>query len=65
MFWQTQQEKDALYQFRQWRRQVEELKADLSDFTNIFWSSNDRNTKQWATMMIKSIKHELHQLEES
>ena len=62
MFWQTQQEIDALYEFRQSRRRIEELNADLKDFTDIFWSSNDHKTKRWARMMIKSIEHELHQI---
>ena len=62
MFWQSQQEIDALAQFRADRDRRLELQADLADFAEIFWSSNDHQTKAWAQLQIKSIKHELHEL---
>ena len=62
MFWHSQQEIDALARFRADRRRRLELQADLADFADIFWSSNDHQTKAWAQLQIKSIKHELHEL---
>ena len=62
MFWQSQEEIEALAQFRADRRKRLELQADLADFAEIFWTSNDHNTKAWAQLQMKSIKHELHQL---
>ncbi len=62
MFWQSQDEIDALHRFRMDRRKRLELQTDLTDFHDIFWSSNDHNTKAWARRMIKSLEHELHQL---
>ena len=62
MFWQSQEEIEALAQFRADRRKRLELQADLTDFAEIFWSSNDQQTKAWAQHQMKSIKHELHQL---
>ena len=63
MHWQTEQEKQALADFRAWRRQVAELKQDLADFREIFWLPAFPEQKTWAQHMIKSIEHELHQLE--
>ncbi|MBT5286047.1 MAG: hypothetical protein HOL29_08795 [Euryarchaeota archaeon] len=63
MFWQTTQETQALAAFRADRRHREELLADLSDFREIFWHHELPETKAWALQMIKSIEHELHQLE--
>ena len=62
MFWQTQAEKDAVAQFRAWRRRIEELHQELMDFTDIFFDSKDPQQKAWAKLMIKSVKHELDQL---
>ena len=62
MFWQSQEEIKALAQFRADRRRREELQRDLTDFADIFWSSNDSQTKAWAQLQMKSIKHELDQL---
>ena len=62
MFWQSQDELDALAKFRADRDRRLELQADLADFHDIFWSSNDQQTKAWAQLQIKSIKHELHSL---
>jgi hypothetical protein len=63
MFWQTTQEKQALADFRADRKHREELLMDLSDFREIFWHHELPETKAWALQMIKSIEHELHQLE--
>ena len=62
MFWQTQNELDALAQFRADRRRNEELHQELMDFTDIFFDSKDPQQKAWAKLMIKSVKHELDQL---
>ena len=63
MFWQTTQETQALADFRADRRSRGDLLADLSDFREIFWHHELPETKAWALQMIKSIEHELHQLE--
>tara|TARA_B100001063_G_scaffold226510_1_gene236174 strand:- start:270 stop:464 length:195 start_codon:yes stop_codon:yes gene_type:complete len=63
MFWQTTQEKEALAAFRADRRHREELQSDLRDFREIFWHHELPETKTWALHMIKSIEHELHQLD--
>ena len=62
MFWHTEQEQEALAAFRADRRHREELQADLADFREIFWHHQLPETKAWALQMIKSIEHELHQL---
>ena len=62
MFWQTQDELDALAQFRADRRRNEELHQELMDFTDIFFASKDPRQKAWAKQMINSVKHELDQL---
>ena len=62
MFWQSQDELDALAQFRTDRRRNEELHQELMDFTDIFFDSKDPRQKAWAKQMIKSVKHELDQL---
>lgn len=62
MFWQSQDELDALAQFRADRRRNEELHQELMDFTDIFFDSKDPRQKAWAKQMIKSVKHELDQL---
>ena len=62
MFWQSQDEIEWLARFRADRHKRLELQADLADFAEIFWSSNDHRTKAWAQQQMKSIKHELHLL---
>ena len=62
MFWQSQNELDALAQFRADRRRNEELHQELMDFTDIFFDSKDPRQKAWAKQMINSVKHELDQL---
>lgn len=61
--WQTEQDKQALADFRAHNRKVAELKKGLWDFQQIFWSPSFPEQKAWALQMIKSIEHELHQLE--
>jgi len=62
MFYQTTDELQALKDFRDERKLRAALAVELYDFTDIFWSSNDHQTKAWAQLQIKSIKHELDQL---
>ena len=62
MFWQSQNELDALAQFRADRRRNEELHQELMDFTDIFFDTKDPRQKAWAKQMINSVKHELDQL---
>jgi len=63
MFWQTEQEKQALADFRAHNRKVAELKQELADFREIFWHPAFPQQKAWALQMIKSIEHELDQLQ--
>ena len=62
MHWQTEQDKQALADFRAHNRRVSELKQDLWEFKMIQENSDPR-IRTWALQMIKSIEHELHQLE--
>ena len=62
MFYQTTDELQALKDFRDERDLRAALAVELYDFTDIYWSSNDHRTKEWAQLQIKSIKHELDQL---
>ena len=63
MFWHTEQEEQALADWRAHNRHVNELRADLADLREIFWHASDRQRKAWALQMIKSIEHELDQLQ--
>jgi len=60
--WQTEQDKQALADFRAHNRKVSELKQELWEFKQIQHGHGDAITS-WALQMIKSIEHELHQLE--
>ena len=62
MHWQTEQDKQALADFRAHNRKVSELKQELWEFKQIQHGHGDAITS-WALQMIKSIEHELHQLE--
>lgn len=62
MFWQTEQEKQALADFRAHNREVAELEQDLWDFRMIQQNSTPE-AGSWALQMIKSIEHELDQLQ--
>ena len=63
MFWQSQDELDALAAFRADRRLREELTQELADFRAIFWNPASPEQRSWAGHMIRSIEHELHQLD--
>jgi len=60
--WQTDEEKQALADWRAHNRKVSELKQELWDF-NIIKEHSDPNARSWVLQMIKSIEHELHQLQ--
>ncbi len=63
MFWQTTEEKEALATFRADRKLREELTQDLADFLVIYWHPTHPEQKVWAGHMIKSIEHELSELD--
>ena len=63
MFWQTEQEEQALADFRATNRRIRVLQRELADFREIFWSPVFPEQKSWALQMIKSIEHELDQLQ--
>ena len=60
--WQTEQDKQALADFRAHNRKVSKLKQDLWEF-NMIKENSDPRIRSWALQMIKSIENELHQLE--
>jgi hypothetical protein len=62
MHWQTDEDKQALADFRAHNRKASELKQELWEFKQIQHGHGDAVTS-WALQMIKSIEHELHQLE--
>lgn len=62
MHWQTEQDKQALADFRAHNRHINELRSDLADLKYIFWHTSQSERKAWALQMIKSIEHELDQL---
>ncbi len=64
MHWQTEQELELLAEFRGTRRHREELRADLIDFTTIFWETTSKEQRTWAQHMIKSIEEELYRLDD-
>ena len=63
MHWQTEEELELLAEFRGTRRHREELRADLVDFTRIFWDASSKEQRTWAQHMIRSIEEELYRLE--
>lgn len=63
MFWQTEQEKQALANFRATNRKIRVLRRELADFRSIFWQPASPEQKTWALQMIKSIENELDQLQ--
>ena len=63
MFWQTEQEKQALADFRATNRKIRVLERELADFRDIFWQPAFPEQKAWALQMIKSIENELDQLQ--
>lgn len=63
MHWQTEQEKQALANFRATNRRIAVLQRELADFREIFWSPSFPEQRAWALQMTKSIEHELDQLQ--
>lgn len=62
LHWIPEEDKIALANIRRNRQHIEELKVELADFRDIFWSPAFPEQKTWAGQMIKSIEHELDQL---
>ena len=61
MFWQTDEEIQALADFRATNRRIRVLKRELWEFELIQQNSTPE-AGSWALQMIKSIEHELDQL---
>ena len=61
MFWQSEEEKQALSDFRAHNRKIKVLEQELFDFKQIQQSPTPE-VGSWALQMIKSIEHELDQL---
>lgn len=62
MHWQTEQEKQALADFRATNRKIMALECELWELKLVQSSSTFPEQKAWALQMIKSIEHELHEL---
>ena len=45
------------------KRMLADLRSDLVDLREIFWAPADREQKAWALQMIKSIEHDIDQLQ--
>ena len=63
LHWMPEEDKQALASIRRERRYIDELKTDLADFREIFWAPIDGGQRSWADQMIKSIEHELNEIE--
>jgi len=57
------QTKAAVLNHKREQRYIAELKTDLADFREIFWAPIDGGQRSWAEQMIKSIEHELAEIE--
>ena len=57
------QTKAAVLNHKRENRYIAELKQDLADFREIFWAPIDGGQRSWAEQMIKSIEHELEEIE--
>jgi hypothetical protein len=62
MHWQTEQEKQALADFRAHNRRIRVLERELWELKLVQQSSTPE-AGSWALQMIKSIEHELDQLQ--
>ena len=63
MFWHNEQEEKALADWRAQMRKERQLKKELLELQQV--AHNPRSQEQfiWALQMIKSIKHELEELQ--
>ena len=62
MHWQTEQEKQALRDWRADMRKERQLRKELLELQQIAHNPQGQEQFTWALRMIKSIKHELHEL---
>ena len=62
MHWQTEQEKQALSSWRADMRKERQLRKELLELQQIAHNPQSQEQFTWALQMIKSIKHELHEL---
>jgi len=62
MHWQTEQEKQALRNWRADMRKENQLRKELLELKQVARHTEDRKQFAWALQMIKSIEHELDQL---
>ena len=63
MFWQTDEDKQALSSWRATMRKERQLRKELLELQQIAHRPQSQEQLTWALQMIRSIKHELHQLE--
>lgn len=62
MHWQTEQEKQALADWRADMRKERQLRKELLELQQVAHSPQSQEQFTWALQMIKSVEHELHQL---
>ena len=62
MHWQTEQEKQALRNWRADMRKENQLRKELLELKQLAHHTEDYKQLAWALQMIKSIEHELDQL---
>lgn len=63
LHWMPEADKQALANIRRERRYIEVLQQELSDFREIFWRPAHDGQRAWAEQMIKSIEHELDEID--
>lgn len=57
------QTKEAVLSYKREQRYIAELNRDLEDFRAIFWAPMFDEQRIWAQHQIKSILHELDEIE--
>jgi len=63
MHWQTEEEKQTLSDWRAVMRKERQLRKELLELQQIAHNPQSQEQLAWALQMIKSVKHELHQLQ--
>jgi len=63
MHWHTEQEEQALSNWRATMRKERQLRKELLELQQIAHRPQSQQQLAWALQMIKSVKHELDQLQ--
>ena len=62
MHWLTEEDRQALSNWRAEQRKERQLRKELLEFQQIAHNPQSHQQFVWALQMIKSIRHELHEL---